>query len=101
MCHARNSLAHSIVSTILSLRIGNMALHFDNEGTCLIVRQYLERSRNVLRSELGDKIEQLFSYTTVEPKVLPKAKEPARETEKPSESTNNGHATANANSITV
>jgi hypothetical protein len=38
-----------------------MALRFDSAGTCLIVRQYLERSRNVLRCDLIEKIQLLFS----------------------------------------
>ena len=39
-----------------------MALRFDSAGTCLIVRQYLERSKNILRSDLGEKIQLLFSH---------------------------------------
>ena len=39
-----------------------MALRFDSAGTCLIVRQYLERSRNILRCDLVEKIQRLFSH---------------------------------------
>ena len=42
------------------IKNGNMALHFDTVGTSLIVKQYLERSQNVLRAELKDQIEALF-----------------------------------------
>ena len=41
-----------------------MALKFDSAGTCLIVRQYLERSNNILRSDLGEKIQLLLSQGT-------------------------------------
>lgn len=52
-----SSILHFVIP---SSQTGNMALQFDNEGTCLIVRQYLERSRNILRSKLGEKIHLLF-----------------------------------------
>lgn len=39
-----------------------MALRFDSAGTCLIVRQYLERSRNILLCGLVEKIQLLFSH---------------------------------------
>jgi hypothetical protein len=39
-----------------------MALRFDSSGTCLIVRQYLERSRNILRGDLVEKIQLFFSH---------------------------------------
>lgn len=39
-----------------------MALRFDSAGTCLIVRQYLERSRSILRCDLVEKIQLLFSH---------------------------------------
>lgn len=42
------------------IKNGNMALHFDTIGTSLIVKQYLERSQNILRSELKEQIEALF-----------------------------------------
>jgi hypothetical protein len=42
------------------IKNGNMALHFDTVGTSLIVKQYLERSQNVLRAELKDQIDALF-----------------------------------------
>lgn len=38
-----------------------MALHFDSPGTSLIVRQYLERSRKILQSDLSEKIQVLFT----------------------------------------
>jgi hypothetical protein len=47
---------------------GNMALRFDSSGTCLIVRQYLERSRNLLRGDLLEKIQLLFSQEIDPPK---------------------------------
>jgi hypothetical protein len=40
-----------------------MALRFESAGTCLIVRQYLERSRNILRCDLVEKIQLLFSHS--------------------------------------
>jgi hypothetical protein len=39
---------------------GNMALHFDDAGTCLIVKQFLDRSQSLLRNELKDQIDELF-----------------------------------------
>jgi hypothetical protein len=39
---------------------GNMALCFDSAGTCLIVRQYMDRCRQLLRLELLEKIKVLF-----------------------------------------
>ena len=51
------SRAHSCVFAHLT---GNMALRFESTGTCLIVKQYLERSRQVLRRELMDKVSTLF-----------------------------------------
>jgi hypothetical protein len=32
-----------------------MVLQFENAGTCLIVKQYLDRARNIIRRELMDK----------------------------------------------
>lgn len=43
------------------IKNGNMALKFDTAGTCLIVAQYLERSRKLLRKESSEKIRLLFS----------------------------------------
>jgi hypothetical protein len=43
-----------------------MALHFDSPGTSLIVRQYLERSRKILRSDLSEKTQLLFSQEGAE-----------------------------------
>ena len=40
---------------------GNMALQFESNGTCLVVKQYLDRSREVLRQNLLTKIGDLFS----------------------------------------
>jgi hypothetical protein len=42
------------------IKNGNMALKFESGGTCLIVKQYLDRSREVLRQELMGKISSLF-----------------------------------------
>jgi len=52
------------LTRLFSCSSGNMALHFDSAGTCLIVKQYIERSRNILRSDLGEKIQLLFSHDT-------------------------------------
>jgi Uncharacterised conserved protein len=43
------------------IKNGNMALHFDNTGTSLIVKQYLERSQSIMRQQLKDQIEDLFN----------------------------------------
>jgi hypothetical protein len=43
------------------IKNGNLLLTFDTPGTCLIVAQYLDRSRSVLRKELCDKIVTLFT----------------------------------------
>eukprot|EP00977_Amphora_coffeiformis_P007176 scaffold1564_cov174-Amphora_coffeaeformis.AAC.14 len=40
---------------------GNMALRFSAPGTALIVRQFIDRSRQVLRGELVRKIKHLFA----------------------------------------
>jgi len=40
---------------------GNMALLFSTPGTALIVRQFIDRSRQVLRGELVRKIKRLFA----------------------------------------
>lgn len=37
------------------IKNGNMAFQFESAGTCLIVKQYLDRSREVLRQDLLDK----------------------------------------------
>jgi hypothetical protein len=42
------------------IKNGNMALKFESGGTCLIVKQYLDRSREVLRQELMGRITSLF-----------------------------------------
>lgn len=42
------------------IKNGNMALCFDSAGTCLIVRQYIDRCRQLLRCELLEKIKVLF-----------------------------------------
>jgi protein CLEC16A len=42
------------------IKNGNMALRFESAGTCLIVRQYLERSRRALRAEMLEKIKLLL-----------------------------------------
>ena len=78
-----------------------MALRFDNPGTCLIVQQYLERSRNVLRSDLMDKIQLLFSPDDSDgpspssPENKKKDRQPSKEQAKAT-----GNA-AQANTITV
>ena len=43
------------------IKNGNMAIRFDNPSTCLIVEQYLNRSRRVLRQELLFRVKELFS----------------------------------------
>jgi len=52
------------------IKNGNMALHFDTIGTSLIVKQYLERSQSILRSELKDQIEALFKEWFDSPAVV-------------------------------
>ena len=46
------------------IKNGNMAMKFDSPSTCLIVKQYLDRSREVLRQNLMTKITELFSETS-------------------------------------
>lgn len=41
-----------------------MVLVFENSGTCLIVKQYLDRCRNALRRELMDKFHTLLEPET-------------------------------------
>ena len=43
------------------IRNGNMIVTLDSPGTCLIVHQYLEKCRKLLREELHKKITKLFS----------------------------------------
>lgn len=38
-----------------------MALRFESVGTCLVVRQYLEKARMVLHRDLEQRIQLLFS----------------------------------------
>ena len=47
-----------------------MILQFENAGTCLIVREYLDRSRNTVRRELMERFR-----TLVEPEALCENKE--------------------------
>ncbi|KAG7364568.1 hypothetical protein IV203_037770 [Nitzschia inconspicua] len=53
------------------IKNGNMALKFESPGTCLIVKQYLDRSQEVLRQELLNKIPDLLvipkSYASTNP----------------------------------
>eukprot|EP00934_Nitzschia_sp_Nitz4_P008275 Nitzschia sp. Nitz4//scaffold114_size70088//65007//68345//NITZ4_005991-RA/size70088-augustus-gene-0.7-mRNA-1//1//CDS//3329533465//8265//frame0 len=42
------------------IKNGNMALQFENNGACLIVKQYLDRSRDVLRVDLLDKAKSIL-----------------------------------------
>jgi Uncharacterised conserved protein len=42
------------------IKNGNMALKFESSGTCLIVKQYLDRSRELLRQELMTKVPDLL-----------------------------------------
>lgn len=42
------------------IKNGNMALQFESTGTCLIVKQYLDRSREVLRQDLVNKLPDLL-----------------------------------------
>jgi len=51
--------SESIISPTL-IKNGNMALRFESAGTCLIVKQYLDRSREVLRQDLLTKIPELL-----------------------------------------
>lgn len=46
------------------IKNGNMVLNFDSTGTCLIVAQYLDRCRALLRQELYCKMIQLFHDNT-------------------------------------
>jgi hypothetical protein len=54
------------------IKNGNMALCFDSAGTCLIVRQYIDRGRQLLRCELFEKIKVLFGERgdSVEGKIV-------------------------------
>jgi hypothetical protein len=47
------------------IKNGNMALQFESPGTCLIVKQYLDRSREVLRQHLLTKIPDLLQAPKV------------------------------------
>lgn len=49
------------------IKNGNMALKFESSGTCLIVKQYLDRSREVLRQELMTKVPDLLCIPKSEP----------------------------------
>ncbi|VEU39957.1 unnamed protein product [Pseudo-nitzschia multistriata] len=42
------------------IKNGNMAMQFDSSGTCLIVKQYFDRSREVLRQDLLSKVPDLL-----------------------------------------
>ena len=42
------------------IKNGNMALEFESAGICLIVKQYLDRSREVLRQDLLNKMSDLL-----------------------------------------
>jgi hypothetical protein len=42
------------------IKNGNMALQFESAGTCLVVKQYLDRSREVLRQDLLNKVPDLL-----------------------------------------
>jgi hypothetical protein len=44
----------------LLIKNGNMALEFENSGASLVVKQYLDRSREVLRQELLVKVSELL-----------------------------------------
>lgn len=48
-----------------------MALKFENSGTCLIVKQYLDRTREVLRQELLGKISDLLVDASTTPAGRP------------------------------
>jgi hypothetical protein len=43
------------------IKNGNMALRLENNGSCLIVKQYLDRSREMLRQELLGKMSMLLA----------------------------------------
>lgn len=51
-----------LIFFLKSVSAGNMALKFENVGTCLIVKQYLDRSREVLRQELLEKVSELLLF---------------------------------------
>lgn len=82
-------------------------MHFDSAGTCLIVRQYLERSRNILRSDLGEKIQELLSHDVETNKKLNQsasetAPDAAPTTATPDDVDNKDRRTAkDANTVTV
>lgn len=46
------------------IRNGNMSLHFDSVGTCLIVKQYLERCRSALSSKMIAKVDKMIDECT-------------------------------------
>ena len=41
-----------------------MSLHFDSVGTCLIVKQYLERCRSALSSKMIAKVDKMIDECT-------------------------------------
>ena len=47
------------------IKNGNLALRFESPGTSLIVSQYLERCRQVLRGELVEKIRTIFAVEDI------------------------------------
>jgi len=49
------------------IKNGNMSLRFDSPGTCLIVRQYLERCRSALRCKLSKQIDILLDGCLEDP----------------------------------
>lgn len=63
----------------LLIKNGNMALRFENTGTSLIVRQYIDRSRQVLRGELMRKIKVLFDVGVRKEQPLADKKQPSAE----------------------
>lgn len=48
-----------------------MALRFETVGTCLIVKQYLDRSRQILRQELMGKVSTLFREYSLSESLTP------------------------------
>jgi hypothetical protein len=48
------------------IKNGNMALKFESPGTCLIVKQYLDRSREVLRQDLLAKVPDLLCASEIQ-----------------------------------
>ena len=53
------AVRHEDVGSLI--KNGNMALQLESNGSCLIVKQYLDRSRDILRHELLGKVSVLLN----------------------------------------